>query len=213
MLMLAVDQSTHSGSAALFEGDDCIASTAWEAGGHDRGLFAAVPELLRRHRLEASAIDACVVGLGPGSFTGIRISLAYATGLAQPDNKPVTGIGSAAVMALDIPADATDGDVAIVGDARRGLIWIARFIPGDPCRRLQGEILLRPQAEAADALRGVTRIGSADTERLAELAAELDLQPVCPSARALGRLALARQAAGIPTEPLTPLYLHPPVAG
>jgi len=213
MLMLAVDQSTRNGSAALFDGPDCIASSAWEAGGRESGLFAAVPELLRRQQLEASAIEACAVGLGPGSFTGIRISLAYLAGLALPDNQPVTGIDSAAVMALDIPVDATGADVAIIGDARRGLLWIARFDPADPCRRRRGEIELLPRTEAVAALRGMTCVCSADIERLADLAAELDLRHVCPSARALGRLALARQAAGLPSEPLAPLYLHPPVAG
>ncbi len=226
MVMLAVDQSTQQGSAALFNGTECIAETRWNARGRDSlGLFMAVPALLKQQGIAVPDIDRYTIGLGPGSFTGIRITIAFIGGLALPGGKPVYGLGSAAAIALDAPyagpADdsgtAGPPDIAVLGDARRNRFWIARFSSRDHCRVPVHGVELLAAAEAAGALAGIGCICSPEPERVsAMLNAHLPegppLHPACPSAQALGRVARYRQAAAMPSLDLIPVYLHPAVA-
>ena len=97
-----------------------------------------------RQELESRAggvagVDRVIVGVGPGSFTGIRASIAALGGMALVLGKPLLGFASAAAVAV---ASGEQGSVTVVGDARRGKYWIARYrVEGDVVTRADGRPL------------------------------------------------------------------------
>ncbi len=147
-------------------------------------------------------IDRILVGIGPGSFAGIRSALAYAQGYA---------IGSGcAVVGLPSPcACATDGCIAVVGDARRGLFWIA-LLDG---AQLAQPIFQVPLAELRGAVPENVVVVTPDAKRIEPILKETFGAAYggeqLPTAEGLHRFAQQNPAALI-SEPL-PLYLNPAV--
>jgi tRNA threonylcarbamoyladenosine biosynthesis protein TsaB len=110
-MILAFDTSSAACTAALFDGSGaCIARKDEQIGrGHSERLVPMLDELLEGRRA-----DRVLVGVGPGSFTGIRVGIAAAHGLAIGWDAEVAGISSLALLAAGAAAE---GDVAaaIVG--------------------------------------------------------------------------------------------------
>lgn len=79
------------------------------------------------NELDAHGVTRIVVGTGPGSFAGIRSALAFAQGYSLGTGCEVLGLPSACAIAADAMASGCGTQVAVVGDARRGKIWIALF--------------------------------------------------------------------------------------
>ena len=78
--------------------------------------------------LDLDGVERIVVGTGPGSFAGIRAALAFAQGFALGRNCEVLGLPSPCAIAASLKRDRPQlGRLAIVGDARRGKLWIALF--------------------------------------------------------------------------------------
>ena len=95
---------------------------------HSPSLMPLVDKLFAELGLAAADLELLVCSLGPGSFTGIRIGLATALGIAQGRGIPVVGVSTLDAMAK--PWEAHDGDVFPVIDARKGKIYTARFHGG-----------------------------------------------------------------------------------
>ena len=96
---------------------------------------------------ESSEVGVVVVGRGPGSFTGVRIGVATAKGLAQGLGAPLYGVGTLDAIAWQF-AD-FEGTVCVVGDAMRGEVYPALFeATGDAVRRLTPDRVASPQAVA-----------------------------------------------------------------
>lgn len=89
-------------------------------------LLPAVRDMLRVRGLEPTDLGLVAVGLGPGSYTGIRIGLAAAKGLAQGLDVPLLGVGTLDAIAWGL-AQGTDGLLGVVGDAMRGEVYPALF--------------------------------------------------------------------------------------
>src|SRR5678815_476999 len=87
-------------------------------------LPAALLELLRRGGLSLDEVRGFAVGLGPGSFTGLRIGLATVKGLAYGRRLGVAGASSLAALALEAPEDVP---LAVVAVARRGELYLGRY--------------------------------------------------------------------------------------
>lgn len=117
MNTLFIERSTANGSLALAKGG--VVTAAKELDGSSVNTGAWVREV--RDFLGAQKIDRIVVGTGPGSFAGIRAALAFAQGYAIGSGCRVEGLPSPCAFA---PAE---GPLAVVGDARRGMYWIALF--------------------------------------------------------------------------------------
>lgn len=129
MLTFALDTSTASPSLALVRDESPIAEL-WLAPepGSGRRVLEAAHGLLTAAGLDAAALDAIVVGVGPGGFTGLRIGLATALGLGQALGIPVTGASSLEALALGIARECPDGAIVVpVQDARRRELFAAAY--------------------------------------------------------------------------------------
>jgi len=115
VLILAFDTATDVATSALLDDREVLAERSSVA----KTLLEDVDALLRQGSARPSDLDALVVGTGPGSFTGTRIGLAVARGLAL-----ALGIDGAGVSTLDALATGADGAVPVI-DARRGEVFVA----------------------------------------------------------------------------------------
>lgn len=155
MLIAALDTATLTLSAALLEltegGATVLAertehqpprSVAGAPVGHGARLPAVIGDLLLACDKKVRELDGFAVGLGPGSFTGLRIGLATFKGFAYANRRPIAGVSSLASMALAAGAEAPAGTLLVpLLDARRGEVYAGFY-------RLAGEavVVVRPDA-------------------------------------------------------------------
>lgn len=103
-MLLAIDTSTECIGIALFNGTNILAEQTWRSKNyHTVELIPAIKEMLTRTQTKASSLTGVGVALGPGSFTGLRIGLSAAKGIALGQNLPVAGIPSLEVLAAAQP--------------------------------------------------------------------------------------------------------------
>lgn len=125
-MILALDSSTRTLSAALVRDDGTVAADATV--GPPARISQALPDqlewLLRRAGLQWEQLKGFAVGLGPGSFTGLRIALATVKGLAFALSKPVVGVSSLAAAALEGPEGIELWSLAVV---KRGELYLGRY--------------------------------------------------------------------------------------
>jgi tRNA threonylcarbamoyl adenosine modification protein YeaZ len=124
--ILAFDTCTFTGSVAVVSNGILLAeSTARMAGTHSEQLISLVDEVLRRSTLTLDDIQRLGVGIGPGSFTGVRIGVATAKGLHLARGIPLYGVCS--LDALAATAWNTQGFLVAALDARRGEVFAALY--------------------------------------------------------------------------------------
>jgi tRNA threonylcarbamoyladenosine biosynthesis protein TsaB len=181
--------------------------------GHAESLMPMVARVLERAGLAATAIDVVAATVGPGSFTGVRIGLAAARGLAL-----AVGASTVAVTSLEAIAHATGpgGTPLLVAlDSKRGDLY-AQWFAGDG-GALGVPAVLADRAALDAASDAAFRLAGDVTERLLGAAIDAGLQPMAlaaqqvPDARAVAAIARVRLGAEGPS-PLAPLYLRPPEA-
>jgi tRNA threonylcarbamoyladenosine biosynthesis protein TsaB len=126
MLLLAIDTSGLQGSVALQGDERLIAEHELQL---DRKasttLLPAIDELFKQANFKRQDLQALAVSLGPGSFTGIRIGMATAQGIAQALDLPVYGVPS--LLALAYPAREEAERIGVVRPARAGEIYFAAY--------------------------------------------------------------------------------------
>jgi tRNA threonylcarbamoyl adenosine modification protein YeaZ len=141
-MLLAFDTSSASCTAALFDGDGtCIARRDEQIGrGHAERLVPMVAELL-----DGRAASRILVGVGPGSFTGIRVAIAAAHGLAIGWGAELSGIASLALLAAGAGGD---GELAVAVSGGHGELFVQQFDAGsvEPLSELRN---LPPTAAAS----------------------------------------------------------------
>ena len=126
MKILALETSAKAVSAAVSEDGRILASGYQDTGlTHSRTLMPIVEHILKNTGLTAADMDAIAVAAGPGSFTGIRIGVAAAKGLAFAADKPAVGVSTLAAMARNVAF--CDGLVVCAMDARRQQVYNALF--------------------------------------------------------------------------------------
>jgi tRNA threonylcarbamoyladenosine biosynthesis protein TsaB len=138
-MILAFDTSSSACTAALFDGSGtCVARRDEIIGrGHAERLVPMVAELL-----DGRSADRILVGVGPGSFTGIRVAIAAAHGLAIGWNAELAGISSLALIAAG-----AEGDVAVAVMGGHGELFVQEFgASGEPASELRN---LAPAIAAA----------------------------------------------------------------
>ena len=205
MILLALDTCLAACSVAVLDGERVLAARSEPmARGHQERLAPLAQEMMGEARLGFADLQRIGVTLGPGSFTGLRVGLAFAKGLGAALSIPVVGVG-----VLEALAAGQTGLVFAVMDAKRGQVYLQAFEDGRP--------LMAPDA---------LDLGTA-AARLVELAAGRPATLVGPGAPLLAEVladarlvaadhadpvAVARLAAARPPVPPRPLYLRAPDA-
>jgi tRNA threonylcarbamoyladenosine biosynthesis protein TsaB len=219
MNILALDTSLGACSAALLKSDGIrstiFARQAPMARGHAEALMPMVAEVMAEGGVAFAELDVIAATTGPGSFTGVRIAIAAARGLALVTSAKLFGTDSLTVMAK--VASATEArrkePFAVAVDARRGMLYVGLY--DGAARKLQGPLLLTPN-DAASRLPATLRcaVGSGGA-LLAEATAqrgqsiESRFAELQPDAAALAMIAFE---SGETSPTLRPLYLRPPDA-
>ncbi len=224
--VLAVDAATEVCSAALLCDDDVRVRSIEAGRGHAQQLLGMVTELLAEAEVSWSMLNGIAASIGPGAFTGVRISVSVAQGLAFGAGLPVVPVTTLEAMALQVLEresvraiaclDARMGEVywgCFAADAARGLIAAGAPRVGPPDSVALP--LLSGWAGGA-AVRGIGRGFSAYPGLAERLGVQLDEQGsrALPNAREIARLGALRLNAGGGLDPaeLQPLYLRDKVA-
>jgi tRNA threonylcarbamoyladenosine biosynthesis protein TsaB len=168
--------------------------------GHGARLPSALNDLLVAEGLELPAIEGYAIGLGPGSFTGLRIGLATWKGLAYANQRPVAGASSLAAMALAAAPGAPEGAVLVpLLDAKKGEVYAGFYrAEGGTVRPVGFEAALPPEAllERAAQLPGTAlAFGEGYTAFAADFQGRLrrlDTPVETPTAAAVGALAAVK---------------------
>ena len=136
MKILALESSAVACSAALCEDENLIAQSFQDNGlTHSVTLLPMAAALLEQCGASLEQVDVVAVAAGPGSFTGVRIGVAAAKGLAWPGSKPCAACSTLESMAWGVAHMGMD--ICAVMDARRNQVYNARFLgTGDGLERL-----------------------------------------------------------------------------
>ncbi len=125
-MLLALDTATNLLSLALHDGDTLLAELSWHTNNsHTTDLAPAIHEMLRNAGITAAELTAVAVATGPGSYTGVRIGVAMAKGLANANNTPLIGVTTLDVVAAAQPK--SNGALIAVVRAGRGRIIVGRY--------------------------------------------------------------------------------------
>jgi tRNA threonylcarbamoyl adenosine modification protein YeaZ len=171
-----------------------------ELGG--RRSLGLVEEALRQARCEREEMETLAIGLGPGSYTGIRGAIALAQGWQLGRGVNVIGLGSAECLAAGAEQANIFGPVNIIVDAQRNEFYLARYEITPGAWREVEALRLAPLAEIEElARRGQQLLGPGATEWFPSA------QNLYPDAAILGRLAGLRRDF-VPGEKLEPIYLR-----
>jgi tRNA threonylcarbamoyladenosine biosynthesis protein TsaB len=136
--LLVIDTSTERAAVGVFVAPRSVNWTSGEANRkHGRDLVPCVRDLIQTAGLAIHDLHVVAVGIGPGSFTGLRIGLTASKTLAYATSAELIGFDSLEGMAANAPADALS--VHVVADAQRGDVYaadFARHVPGEPLFRV-----------------------------------------------------------------------------
>jgi tRNA threonylcarbamoyladenosine biosynthesis protein TsaB len=134
VLVLGIETSTRVGSVALVRDGQLLAEARHDTpSAHGERLLGLVRDIMQSAGCSSTELSRVAVGRGPGSFTGLRIGLALAQGIAMGLRIPALGIDSLRAMALGLPDSALGLRVSLM-DARRGELFLAAYdCHGDPC--------------------------------------------------------------------------------
>lgn len=212
MKILALETAADPGSIALWLDGNVVARSCPDGLSNSATLLPLAEAALKDAGIGFSDLDGIAFGMGPGSFTGLRVACGAAQGLAFARDLPLLGIGTLEAMAL-----ASGGERVIVAlDARMGEVYYGFFENG----RLQGEIGVHAPEEAPVPDSGGWQAcgnGLAAYPALRERLASVvdDWRPeIMPSAEAVVRLAAPRIERGERIDPAdaAPLYVRDKVA-
>lgn len=168
MKILALESSATACSAALCE-DEVLIAQAWQNSGltHSRTLLPMVEDMLNSCGAALDQVEVIAVAAGPGSFTGLRIGVATAKGLAWPGNTPCAACSTLESMAWPL-AHLEDTVIVCAMDARRNQVYNALFLAnGGSLQRLCPDraISLKDLAEELKTI-GKTKIVVGDGAKL-----------------------------------------------
>ncbi|MBL8716854.1 MAG: tRNA (adenosine(37)-N6)-threonylcarbamoyltransferase complex dimerization subunit type 1 TsaB [Myxococcales bacterium] len=211
MRVLGIDTSSADGSVAVVERVDGGAVTvlaefrARVSNAHGESLLPWIDDVLRAAGCTLKDIDRLAVGIGPGSFTGTRIGVATAKGLALGAGMPLVGIDAFRALAAEAPAA---GPVVVAIDARKGEVYVA-LVDGAEVGPPAHLSPLQTFAHVAPALAGRSFVAVGDGVGLVAELAGLP-QPFVESPRAVTVARLALEVSGDQLVDLEPLYVRPP---
>ncbi len=207
MLLLTIDTSGKFGAVAICRGDDAevrvLATESLDHRQYSAQLIPKLAEMLHQLRLSKGDLEAIAVVSGPGSFTGLRVGLAAAKGLAEVLNKPLAALSAFEAIAASSRSYNPESQSRVVAalDAGRKEAYVAgcELLPGYEVRILEPELV-----KQADLCAAVARHSEGSTV----VTPDDSLSPVLaggakceciqwPSAKTLAQLALSHFRRGL----------------
>ncbi len=221
MNILALDTCTECCSAALLYQGRVFERIEMTQRGHSDLILGMMDDLFKQAEITIAEIDAVAFGRGPGSFTGVRVGVGVAQGIAFARDVPVIPISSLAAVAQGA-ADALDIDkLAVAMDARMGEVYCANYqLENGTVRLIDNERVCPPEQFKPENAQQWTGIGTAWSVYDEILAANFEglLRGVSaehyPLATSVLKLAEIEAEAGrlLPAEQAMPVYLRDNVA-
>lgn len=220
MKVLAIEMSTMAGSVALLEDDATVAAVDMpRAQARTSTLFETLEQVRSAAGWAWDEVELFAAGRGPGRYSGMRVALTAAQGLALPGRRPVRAVSSGAALAHALAAAHPDRhSFAVLGDARRERVWLGVFERHDAKLAMTRDWQLSAFDELAGLLPGQALCASSEWDRLQPGLTAAGLsertwvrEDVYPSAEWVGRLTLSLERSADQGEPLLPIYLHPAV--
>jgi tRNA threonylcarbamoyladenosine biosynthesis protein TsaB len=217
--LLALDTATEACSAALLVGDDLRERFELAPRRHAELILPMIDALLAEAGVSKRELDGVAVGRGPGAFTGVRLAISIAQGLALGLDLPVVPVSSLAALALDAPSD--PAAILAVIDARMGEVYAGAFARGESgITPIAAESVGPASALELPARARWSVVGSGWDAYRDALAQRLPGAPAfadgarLPHAGAIARLAAPQFAAGhaVAAEAALPVYLRDKVA-
>ncbi|KQS57555.1 tRNA threonylcarbamoyladenosine biosynthesis protein TsaB [Brevundimonas sp. Leaf363] len=196
MKILVIDTALGACTAGVFESDRALAvrSPSMDKG-HQEALAPLVAEAMAEAGLTFDQLDRIGVTVGPGSFTGLRVGLAFAQGLGRALDRPVVGVSTLDALAASVEGSA----IAALIDARRdrvyGRLYRDGLALGPEAALTREEALARIEALGT----GVLLVGSG-ARLFAEAFDSIDARSA-PAPGAVARLAQAADPAAAPPRP------------
>ena len=216
MRVLAIDTALAACSAAVLDtehGGIVAAESLPMTRGHAEALMPLVARVMDQAGLAFTDLDRVAVTTGPGSFTGLRVGIAAARGIALATDKSAVGLST--LFAYAAPQMAADDRIPVVAaiDARHGHVYLQVFGPGGRTLTAPRLAPLREAVQAASAT-PTCIVGSA-AQSVAAALSQADAAPAAVDARPAPDIAwVARIGAGLPEgqSPPKPQYLRAPDA-
>lgn len=222
MKILAVDSSTRHLSLAVLEDDKVLTSRSFHPK-KDLSLTITfdIERVLQKANVFLHDLDGFVIGLGPGSFTGLRVGMSMMKAFIMVTEKPVAGVSSLDAIAMNVKSKKPT-QVCVISDARRNQVYACLYDKHDHTLHRKSEYLLKPIDEVVAGFAGeIVFIGDGvphSRDRIADLARSGRFHPTfepekhwLPKASELGRLGyqrlLNKETDNIQT--LAPMYLYP----
>jgi tRNA threonylcarbamoyladenosine biosynthesis protein TsaB len=216
--LIAIETSTESCSAALLRDGSLIERSELAPRRHAELILPMIDSLLAESGVSRRQLDAIAVGRGPGAFTGVRLAISVAQGLALGLDIPVVPVSSLAALAQDAPAKAGASILAVI-DARMGEVYAGLYRRANGLVEAIGEESVG-QAHELVLTRTDSVVGTGWAVYAEVLASRLPAAPLFadgaryPQARAIAQLSAPLFAAGhsVAPEQALPVYLRDKVA-
>jgi tRNA threonylcarbamoyladenosine biosynthesis protein TsaB len=224
-VLLAIETAGSNCSAAVARGDAVVASECRALRhGHAEALFPMIEQVMAEAAMRPSQLGSVAAAIGPGGFTGIRVGLAAAHGIALAVGARLIGVTGFAAVAASVGAaagSAADGDdraaLLVALDSRRADLYVQLFAPGtvtplaapaallpeclaDYVARLAGDMPMLIAGDAAEAAAAA----------LGQHAGLAIARGSAPDARGVIAAALHQMPFAAAADPVRPFYLRPP---
>jgi tRNA threonylcarbamoyladenosine biosynthesis protein TsaB len=213
MRALGIDTSTHRAQVALWDGTACAARESNDDPRlHAERLVGLIDQAMLRAGWSKSQIDLVACCVGPGSFTGVRVALATAKGIAIGLGRPIVGVGSLEAMASAARAAGEKRALALL-DAKKGEVFWAAYDASGALLAGPGHVASSDVARLARGLDPVVVVGEVAVS-LALPGLRVISSPATdlPDALEVARLGVAKHAerGADDVHALEPVYVRPP---
>lgn len=220
MKLLCLDTSSRRFSLAVSDGEKILRYANIRLRRVlDSSMMPAIERILKNAGVALCELDGLAVGLGPGSFTSLRVGLATVKGLAFAAAKPVVGIASLDILAAGVPFADEGGRICVICDARRGLLYNGVYQKRSGILERESDYALLPIDGILSQIKGdVLFVGDGvqlvrnEIQAAKHIRARFAPEKFCyPQARFLAPPALKRfqKRQTDDAAQLTPIYLYP----
>ncbi|MBM3252476.1 MAG: tRNA (adenosine(37)-N6)-threonylcarbamoyltransferase complex dimerization subunit type 1 TsaB [Candidatus Omnitrophica bacterium] len=217
MRILGFDTSSGSFSIAILDNDKITEESFNCEKKLSSLIISSIERILKRKKVSLESIDAFAVGLGPGSFTGLRVGISTVKGLAMACAKPVIGISTLDILAANITRE--NRQICTIIDAKRNSVYYCFYRNNNEHLRKIGsyglidigELIKKIKEDTVFTGDGLDIFGQLIKDKLGKKAIIAERRNWIPKARNLVVMAKERLKSGKFDNPdkLVPLYLYP----